>query len=121
MFLQSGRVYFITNGFEGFGNVLGKKIGQDLAEGKTTLPLIYLLQNGSPVERELVSKAILSGGEEYLTDIQIAIQESKALDYTIAMAHQQIEKAKIALCELPETPFREGLLKLADFIIQRHY
>lgn len=100
---------------------LGKKIGQDLEEGKTTLPLIYLLKHGTTGEKELVSKAILQGGSEHLADIQAAIQESRAIDYTLDQAKAQIHLAKAAISELPDSVYRQGLIQLADFIITRQH
>ncbi len=100
---------------------LGKNIGDDLAEGKPTLPLIYALAHGSAAERHMIREAIETGGTRNLTSIQLAIETSGGLRYTADRARSEVELAIAALGPLPPSKFRDGLVELAQFAIQRRY
>lgn len=100
---------------------LGKNIGNDLAEGKPTLPIIYLLQHGSVAERQLIADAINSGSIEQLPAIQTAIANSNAHSYTLQLAQQQAMLAKQNIAELPRSEFQDAAINLIDFIITRRY
>jgi octaprenyl-diphosphate synthase len=100
---------------------LGKNIGDDLAEGKPTLPLIYAMANGSAAERHMIREAIETGGTQNLTSIQIAIESSGGLRYTAERASEEAQQAIAALEPLPKSRFREGLRELARFAIERRY
>lgn len=97
----------------------GKAAGSDLAEGKITLPLIYLLQNGSPAEIHLVREAIQSNGQQHLEKIQKMIETSGALQYTMRFARVEIDRAQKELESLPESAYREGAKALAQFALER--
>ncbi len=99
----------------------GKNIGDDLAEGKPTLPLIYAMAHGSPAERHMIREAIETGGTRNLTSIQLAIEASGGLRYTAERARQEVEIAIKALGPLPQSKFRDGLVSLAQFAIHRRY
>jgi octaprenyl-diphosphate synthase len=101
--------------------VLGKNIGDDLAEGKPTLPLIYAMAHGSAAERHMIREAIETGGTRNLTSIQLAIETSGGLRYTAERARAEVELAIAALAPLPPSKFRDGLAGLAQFAIQRRY
>lgn len=98
---------------------LGKNIGDDLAEGKPTLPLIYAIQHGSPAEKHMISEAIRTGGTQNLRSIQLAIDATGGLDYTARRAAQEAQLARDALHSIPESPFQKSLLKLAEFATAR--
>jgi octaprenyl-diphosphate synthase len=100
---------------------LGKNIGDDLAEGKPTLPLIYAMAHGSAAERHMIREAIETGGTRNLTSIQLAIETSGGLRYTAERARGEVELAIAALEPLPASKFRDGLVDLAQFSIQRRY
>ncbi|WP_373020509.1 octaprenyl diphosphate synthase [Thiomicrorhabdus sp.] len=100
---------------------LGKNIGDDLAEGKPTLPLIYVLENGSDAEKEIIRRAIESEGIALLKEVTEIIQNSGAIDYTKQLATQEAEKAKQALNVLDESPIKEALLSLADLAVNRNH
>ncbi len=100
---------------------LGKNIGDDLAEGKPTLPLIYALAHGSAAERHMIREAIETGGTRNLTSIQLAIETSGGLRYTAERARAEVELAIAALDPVPPSRFRDGLIELAQFAIQRRY
>jgi len=98
---------------------LGKNVGDDLAEGKPTLPLIYAMKNGTSNQTTLIRSAIEEGGIEQMEAILDAINVTGALDYTMSLAKQHAEQAQLCLCDLPDTPERQAMLDLADFAIQR--
>ncbi len=103
----------------------GKNLGDDLAEGKPTLPLIHALKHGNAEQQALIRKAIEHGGIERLADITAAIESTGGLEYTARRARQEADLAKAALVEgLPtvsDSPFRRALSELADFAVARTY
>lgn len=98
---------------------MGKNTGDDLDEGKPTLPLIYAMQHASAPERELICAAIESGGRERIDGVLPIIHRTKALEYTLSRAQRERERATAALNALPDSPYREALIRLADFSIER--
>jgi octaprenyl-diphosphate synthase len=100
---------------------LGKNIGDDLAEGKPTLPLIYAMENGSAAEKHMIREAIETGGTQNLTSIQLAIETSGGLRYTAERAQGEAELAVAALDGLPDSDYKKGLASLAYFAINRRF
>ncbi|OQW93663.1 MAG: octaprenyl diphosphate synthase [Beggiatoa sp. IS2] len=100
---------------------IGKNIGDDLAEGKPTLPLIYALQHGTLAQQQVLRTAILQGGKEFITEVIAAIESTNAIVYTKKIAQQEVAKALAALAEVPSSPYTEALHALAHFSVQRHY
>ncbi len=100
---------------------LGKNIGDDLAEGKPTLPLIYAMAHGSAAERHMIREAVMTGGTQNLTSIQLAIETSGGLRYTAERARAEADKALAALEALPNSKYRDALAGLAQFAIHRRY
>ena len=98
---------------------LGKNVGDDLAEGKTTMPLIYAMQKGTKAQSDLIVQAICQGGLEKFDDIFNAIKDTGALEYTRNAAMNEAEKAKQCLVDLPDNPCRDALSELADFAVAR--
>jgi octaprenyl-diphosphate synthase len=96
----------------------GKNIGDDLAEGKPTLPLIHALKHGTPPQQKAIRLAIEQGGIDQLDEIIAAIDATGGLDYCAQLARAETEKALVALNVLPATPFREGLAALARFAVE---
>ena len=84
-----------------------------------TLPLIYAMREGSDEQRALVRKAIVEGGLEQLDDIQAVIRSTGALEYTARRAREAADAAIADLACIPENPYREALVSLAEFSIQR--
>jgi octaprenyl-diphosphate synthase len=105
--------------YEGDATELGKNVGDDLAEGKPTMPLIYVMQNGSPGERQLVTNAILSGGLDKLDDIISIVRNSGGLAHTRQLAEHRITTALGNLAALADTPWRRGLELVADAAVNR--
>jgi octaprenyl-diphosphate synthase len=100
---------------------IGKNVGDDLREGKPTLPLIYLLQNGSDTERALVRDCIAHGDEAHFDDILSAITQSGALEYTRKKATEASERATDAIRHLPESAYKHALMELAVFAVSRNH
>jgi len=98
---------------------LGKNVGDDLAEGKPTLPLIHAMEYGSPVERQLIRTAIENGNHEHIHPILLIIRKTGSLDYTYACAQQERERAVSALRMLPDSVYKNALMELADFSVER--
>ncbi|MEJ0035650.1 MAG: octaprenyl diphosphate synthase [Gammaproteobacteria bacterium] len=95
----------------------GKNIGDDLAEGKPTLPLIHALKNGTDAQQQVIRHAIENGGIDQLEAIISAIDSTGGLDYTTALARAESDKALAALADLPETPYKQALGALARFAV----
>ena len=100
---------------------LGKNIGDDLAEGKPTLPLIHALRCGHATEAQVIREAIERGGLEHIDAVTRAIESSGALDYTRALAIEQAELATASLAMLPDSPAKDALVGLAEFAVNRRY
>jgi len=100
---------------------LGKNIGDDLAEGKPTLPLIYAMQVGTKAQRELIRDAIEQGGLDQIDGIIKAVESSGAIDYTARLARQEKNAATSALAALPDSDYKMALLALAEFSVSRTY
>ena len=98
---------------------LGKNLGDDLAEGKPTLPLIYVLENGSDAEKQLIRGAIEEGGIDKLDDIQAIVESTGALQYTAARAQEAADMAINALSGIPESEYKQAMIAIADFAVRR--
>jgi len=99
----------------------GKNLGDDLAEGKPTLPLIHALRSGDTAAAALIRRAIAGDGREQLAEILTAIESTGGLQYTARLAQAEADQAVAALQQLPETPFRAGLTALARFAVERQH
>jgi octaprenyl-diphosphate synthase len=98
---------------------LGKNLGDDLAEGKTTLPLIYAMENGSDSERKMIRAAIESDGLPRLGDIQSIIESTGALRYTTARAQEAADIAIDSLAAIPESEYKQAMIAIAEFAVKR--
>lgn len=105
--------------YQASNDLFGKQLGNDLAEGKPTLPLIYLLQHGTPEQRTFAAEAITMPQQVNLPKMQEMIITSGALEYTQAFAKREASLAKQALSELVESEERANALALADFVVNR--
>jgi octaprenyl-diphosphate synthase len=101
-------------------NELDKNIGDDLAEGKLTLPLIYLLKNGTQDDVKIIESAIQSQSTKHLKAIQKRINETPALTYTMDKANEFACLAKLQLKDLPESDAKQALTFLCDFSFNRN-
>ena len=100
---------------------LGKNIGDDLAEGKATLPLIYAIERASPAQAASLRRAIETGGLDSLDNIIAAIRDTGAIARARQRAQQYADAAKAALSALPHTSARDALAVLADYALQRNH
>ena len=98
---------------------IGKNVGDDLREGKPTLPLIHVLANGNADERALVREAIVNGHTDQFGPIMAAIDRTGALTYTRERARLEAQAAADAIAPLPASPFKEALLYFSTYSIQR--
>jgi octaprenyl-diphosphate synthase len=98
---------------------LGKNLGDDLAEGKPTLPLIYALKHGSPQQRAAIEHSIREGSTTELASITSAIESTGGLAYTARLARREASAAIEALAELPDSAYKQALRDLADFSVER--
>ena len=98
----------------------GKNLGDDLAEGKPTLPLIHALRHATPAQQALIRQAIEFGGLEYLDEITAMIESTGGLTYTARLAEDEALRASAALEGLPGSPYKEALLSLARFAVIRN-
>lgn len=100
---------------------IGKNIGDDLAEGKPTLPLIYAMRNGDTQQAHVIREAIEQGQRDKIDDIITIIEQTGAIAYTTDVAKNEVEKAKQSLTILPASEYKLALLSLADFSIARTF
>ncbi|MBW7656472.1 polyprenyl synthetase family protein [Hydrogenophilus thermoluteolus] len=100
---------------------LGKHLGDDLAEGKPTYPLLYVLEQGNDAQKRLVREVIETGARERLDAVVAAVEACGAIAASYDAARCHAETAKKALTALPSSPCRESLLQLADFAVERTF
>jgi len=105
--------------YSGDEATIGKSLGDDLAEGKPTLPLIRVLRTGTKEQAEVVRHAIVDGGREDFAAVLGAIRACGALDYARAAAQREVDVASEALAPLPASEFKRSLLELASFSVTR--
>ncbi|WP_193073725.1 polyprenyl synthetase family protein [Pseudomonas sp. FME51] len=107
--------------YSGNAEAMGKNVGDDLAEGKPTLPLIYTMREGTAEQAALVRKAIQKGGTDDIAPIREAVENSGALEYTANLARQHADEAINLLQTLPPSIYREALEQLARFSVDRSF
>ena len=98
---------------------LGKNIGDDLAEGKPTLPLLYAMWNGSADQQSIIKEAIENGGLDNIDEIKRAIESCGAIAYTADLARQEADNAIACLADLPPSRYLDALYTLARFATER--
>jgi len=107
--------------YSGNADDIGKNVGDDLREGKPTLPLIYLMQHGTPEQRELVRTCIETGDEQHFDAVLAAVTESGALQYTREQATMAADVARATIVGLPSGDFKNSLLNLCAFAVDRNH
>jgi octaprenyl-diphosphate synthase len=100
---------------------LGKNLGDDLAEGKPTLPLIYAMERGTEADRALLTQAIENGNRDVFGDVFKIIESTRAIAYTARRAREEADKAIAAVETLPASTFKQALIGLARFSVDRTY
>lgn len=100
---------------------MGKNVGDDLAEGKPTLPIINAIERSTGDDRELLVDAITNASRENLISVIKIIEQTGSLAYTSRMAHAQAKLAQQSLTVLPDSPYKKALHALADFSVARSF
>ncbi|MGR9073738.1 MAG: octaprenyl diphosphate synthase [Gammaproteobacteria bacterium] len=100
---------------------LGKNLGDDLAEGKPTLPLIYAIQNGSRDDAQIIIDAIKNGERDAFNRVYSIVQSTRAIEYTERRAEEEAQKAIESLTILPDSEYKDAMILLAKFSVQRNY
>ena len=98
---------------------LGKNLGDDLAEGKPTLPLIYAMENCSDSERKMIRAAIEAGGLDKMDEIHDVIESTGALRYTAVRAQEAADVAISALSGIPDSDYKQAMIAIAEFAASR--
>ena len=106
--------------YAGDHHVMGKNIGDDLREGKTTLPLIAAMERGSPAQREVVRQAIETGGVAMLDEVIQVVKATGAIDVSREAAMKEARRAIVAAKQLPEGPHTYCLIQLATQLLGRN-
>lgn len=122
--LHLGRAFQLVDDvldYKGAADDMGKNIGDDLAEGKATLPLIVAMRDGEPDQADFVRQAILNGGVENLDRIAQIVDAAGGLKYTSELAAKETQAAIDSLALLPDSPYKKAMLDLADFSISRNH
>jgi octaprenyl-diphosphate synthase len=105
--------------YQGDAESIGKNVGDDLAEGKMTLPLIFARDHGDADQRQLICDAIQQRTADNFAEILEAVQSSGGIDYSMELAQSEANLAKQALQDFPDTEFKAVMCDLADFSISR--
>jgi octaprenyl-diphosphate synthase len=100
---------------------LGKNIGDDLAEGKPTLPLIHCMKTGTPEQAELIRNAIISGAADQIEQVRSAIESTDSITYTARRAEEQARLAMQSAENMPDSPYKQALLDLALYSVHRTF
>ncbi|KAA0013186.1 octaprenyl diphosphate synthase [Billgrantia pellis] len=105
--------------YQGDAQAMGKNVGDDLAEGKPTLPLIQAIAAGTPNQARTIRQAIRQGGLDHLDEVLAIVRDTGALDYTRARAEEMAAKALEQLDRLPPSRYRDGMADLARLAVER--
>ncbi len=100
---------------------IGKNIGDDLADGTPTLPLIYAMRRGTPAQAEVIKRAIEGEGLDQIAEVIEAVESTEAIAYTSQVARAEADRALQALGSLPNSPYKNALQALAEFSVSRSY
>ena len=100
---------------------LGKNIGDDLAEGKPTLPLIHALRTGNDEQRRVLRNAIEQGDHGQIDAVVAAIESTGSIAYTARQAEAEAARAKEAVMTLPDSPYKQALVDLTVFSVNRNH
>ena len=107
--------------YRGTSATIGKNIGDDLADGQPTLPLIHAMRAGTEETARTVRDAIRTGDVERLPELIEAVESAGGIEYTVACARGYVQRACKALRNVPDTRFRDALASFAEFVIERTY
>lgn len=100
---------------------IGKNLGDDLNEGKPTLPLLYAMRNGTTEEASAIKNAIERGGLDDLPIVLLAVKRTGALEHVRKVAEREANLACVAIAHFADSTYKQALLKLAEFAVTRSY
>ena len=107
--------------YYGSADQIGKNVGDDLSEGKPTLPLIHVMKTGTREQADTVRRAIQGGGLDLLEEVVRAVESTQAIDYTARAARAEADAALEAISAIPSSPYKHALQALAEFSVSRSY
>ena len=107
--------------YSGSSDVIGKNVGDDLAEGKPTLPLLFAMKHGTPAQAEIIRNAIKQGDASQFDEILSIVQSTGALDHARQQAEAETELASMALAKIPDSQYKAALLELSAFAVSRDF
>ena len=107
--------------YKGSAEHIGKNLGDDLTEGKPTLPLIYAMNNGTEQQSNLLRNAIMHGNCDNIAQVCAVIEATQAIEYTNNKAQQEAQKAVALLSDIPDSEYKAALLGLTEFVIARDF
>ncbi len=105
--------------YSGDAQEIGKNLGDDLAEGKPTLPLIYAMQHGTPAQAAVIRAAIEQGDINRFAEVLQIVQQTGALNYTRQQAQHEADLARAELLNVPDSQYKHSLLELAELAASR--
>ena len=107
--------------YSGDSEQTGKNVGDDLAQGKVTLPLIQAMSTGTETDRQLIRGAVKQGGRAVLPEIVKIVKKTGALEYVRQRAQSEADAAKSALVAIPNSNYKECLINLCEFAVARSH
>ncbi len=105
----------------GNSDAIGKNLGDDLAEGKPTLPLLYAMRNSNAAQSQMIRNAIEQGGLEHLPQVIEAVKNSGALEHVKKLAEAETTICRSAIAHFPESKFKQALIELTNFAVNRSF
>ncbi|SOC57853.1 octaprenyl-diphosphate synthase [Chromohalobacter canadensis] len=105
--------------YQGDADAMGKNVGDDLAEGKPTLPLIHAMSAGNAEQTKMIRRAIRQGGLDHLDEVLAIVNDTGALEYTRRRAVEMADRALAQLELLPESRYRDSMAELAHLAVER--
>ncbi len=105
--------------YDSHASIIGKNTGDDLADGKVTLPLMYALQHGTPAQKAIIQETLQQGRRENFPQILSVIHDTKAIEYTQDMAHREVQNAIEQLQGIPDSDYKQALINVAFYALLR--
>jgi len=105
----------------GDASQIGKNLGDDLAEGKPTLPLLYAMHQSEPKQADIIRRAIEHGGLDDMPDVLDAVKATNASEYVLNLAKNEAKCACDAITNFPDSPYKTSMSELADFAVNRNF
>ena len=107
--------------FSGDAEKIGKNLGDDLSEGKPTLPLLYAMHQSAPKQANIIRSAIQHGGLEDMPAVLAAVKATNASEYVLNLARNEAQSACVAIAPFADSAYKNALLELAEFAVKRNH